>query len=427
MLKRKVSPPTKALELKKIKEPEIIPLDNGIEVAFFNLGSQDLIHVELIFDNGLTQSSNIIIPTAVSELFGTASSSFGSGEIAEKLDFYGAFLETTINKDIASISIYSLTEHIDDVLNILFDALFNLVYPQNDIDIFLSNSLQKLKSELEKVEYVCLKTFNQYLFKDHLYGDVISFSDFENISSKQLQLYFKSFYNPEDVSVVVSGKFDNSSLYNSLNNHLGLWKGGSVKKNIPSIDKSEIFKLFVTKTNALQSAIRIGKIVPVKYGSVDYFKLKLLNTILGGYFGSRLMSNLREEKGLTYGINSSFINYDAASFVVISTTVKGESTSIAVKEIYSEIDRLSNQLVDNEELILVKNYISGSLMRTVDGPFLIAEQYKLLSHKGEKLAYLEKFNAVIQEITSDDLLQCAVKYFSVDSFSEVVVGPKSNN
>ncbi len=427
MLKRKDSPAIKALKLNDIKEPVIEFLDNGIEVAFFNLGSQDLIHVELVFNNGLTQSENVIIPTAVSELFGTASSSFVSGEIAEKLDFYGAFLETSINKDIASISIYSLTEHIDDVLFILFDALFNFEYPQNDIDIFLSNSLQKLKSELEKVEYVCLKTFNQQLFKNHPYGNVISFADFENISSKKLQLYFKNHYNKENVSVVVSGRFDKLSLYNSLNNNLGLWKGESVKKNIPSIDKSETFKLFVPKTNALQSAIRIGKIIPVKYGSIDYFKLKLLNTILGGYFGSRLMSNLREEKGLTYGINSSFINYDAASFIVISTTVKGESTSIAIKEIYSEIDRLSNQLVDNEELILVKNYISGSLMRTVDGPFLIAEQYKLLNHKGEKLAYLKKFNAVIQEITSEELLQCAVKYFSVDSFSEVVVGPESNN
>ena len=197
MLKRKDSPAIKALKLNDIKEPVIEFLDNGIEVAFFNLGSQDLIHVELVFNNGLTQSDNVIIPTAVSELFGTASSSFNSGEIAEKLDFYGAFLETSINKDIASISIYSLTEHIDDVLVILFDALFNFEYPQNDIDIFLSNSLQKLKSELEKVEYVCLKTFNQQLFKNHPYGNVISFADFEN----ELGIKFQEFKKADAQSI----------------------------------------------------------------------------------------------------------------------------------------------------------------------------------------------------------------------------------
>ena len=422
MLKRELSPSIKALKVKELNEPKIEFLDNGIEVAFFNLGSQDLIHVELVFNTGLSQADNIVVPMAVSELFGTASENFSSGEIAEKIDFYGAFLETSINMDMASISIYSLTEHIENVLPIVANALFKLVFPQKDIDIFLSNASQKLKSEFERVEYVCLRTFNEHLFSGHPYGRNIAFSDFENISSNQLLLHFNNYFNPKDVSIIVSGNFNKKALHKALNNHFGLWEGKSSEKQLITLNKSESFKLFVPKKNAVQSAIRIGKIIPVKYGSGDYFKLKLLNTILGGYFGSRLMSNLREEKGLTYGINSSLINYDYTSFIVISTTVKGASASIALKEIYNEINKLSTQLIENEELELVKNYISGSLMRTIDGPFLIAEQYKLLNHKGRKLVHLEKFNNSIRKITSENLIECAQNYFKVDSFSEVVVG-----
>ena len=426
MLNRELSPSIKALKFKKLKEPELKFLDNGIETAFFHLGSQDLIHIELVFNTGFAQTENIVIPTTVSELFGTASENFSSGKISEKIDFQGAFLETSINMDMASISIYSLTEHIENVLSIVAEALFKLVYPQKDIDIFLSNASQKLKSELERVEYICLRTFNEHLFSGHPYGNTIAFSDFENISSDQLQLHFNNFFNPQDVSIIVSGNFDENLLYKSLNNHFGLWKGKSFKKQLTTLNKSELFKLFIPKKDAVQSAIRIGKVIPVKHGSSDYFKLKLLNTVLGGYFGSRLMSNLREEKGLTYGINSSIINYDYVSFIVISSTVKGESTSMALKEIYKEIKKLSTQLIENEELELVKNYISGSLMRTIDGPFLIAEQYKMLNHKGKKLDYLEYFNASIQNISAENLIECAQKYFIVDSFSEVVVGCQSN-
>tara|TARA_B110000438_G_scaffold293553_1_gene333602 strand:+ start:323 stop:1606 length:1284 start_codon:yes stop_codon:yes gene_type:complete len=427
MLKREISPTIKALEIIKLKEPNLEFLDNGIEVAFFNLGSQDLIHIELVFETGLSQADNIVVPTAVSELFGTASEQFKSGEIAEKIDFYGAFLETSINMDLASISIYSLTEHIEDVLSIVSDALFNLVYTQKDLDIFLSNASQKLKAEIERVEYVCLRTFNKHLFLNHPYGRTVAFSDFENVSSNELLLHFNNYFNPQHASIIISGNFDKHSIHKSLNNYFGSWKGKSTKQELFTINKSELFKLFIPKKEAVQSAIRIGKIINVKYGSSDYFNLKLLTTILGGYFGSRLMSNLREDKGLTYGINSSLINYDYASFVVISSTVKGESTSLALKEIYYEIKKLSTHLIDNEELELVKNYISGSLMRTIDGPFLIAEQYKLLNHKGRNLEYLEHFYASIMKVTAESLMETAKKYYAVETFSELVVGPESNN
>jgi len=427
MNNRSVHPPIRTLEALSLDHPNLRKLDNQVEVAFFNLGSQDVIHVELVFKSGLSKSVNNVIPTAVSELLGSSSLKYSSGEIAEKIDYYGAFLESSINMDMCSVSIYCLTPHLKKVLEILKEALNNIVFEYKDLEVFLSNSAEKLKAELERVEYVCLKEFNKLLFANHPYGNSIGLSDFKSITPEVLTSFKNDCYGSNNLNIIVSGRFDEQQVYDSLNDNFGTWKKEVSPFNCSKLTNSAAEKRHVLKAEAVQSAIRIGKIIPVNYGGNDYFNLKILTIILGGYFGSRLMGNLREEKGLTYGVNSSLINYDGATFMVISTTVKGDATRIALNEIYKEIALLTCDLIPENELKTVKNYISGSMMKTIDGPFLVAEQYKLLNHKGEKLSHLQDFYAAVNKCSSEELLQIAKKYFSVSSFSELVVGPSSNN
>ena len=128
-----------------------------------------------------------------------------------------------------------------------------------------------------------------------------------------------------------------------------------------------------------------------------------------------------------YGVNSSFISYDSSSFLIIASTVKAESTDLALQEIYLEIDKLCLEPIGQQELKTVKNYILGSLMRTIDGPFLIAEQYKLLKHKGKEMSHLKEFYDLVKMINSEELMAVASKYFELNSFTQVVVGNKSNN
>jgi len=427
MVNRKSAPSISELDTISVVDPTVSFLDNNVEVSFFNLGTQDVVHVEFVFKTGLSNHDNIIIPTAISDLIGVASKTQPSGKIIEKIDYYGAYLETSINMDIATVSVYSLSEHVNQVLEIVKNALVETLFDEKDVNIFLSNAAQKLKNDLERVEFHCLREFNRLIFADHPYGNIVDFTDFENVNSAKLKKHYDSFFNAGNLSIIVSGCFNGEKIFQSLNSLFGKWGKIPSQKKVLKLSSSNPEKKYFSKKGAVQSAIRIGKIIPVEYGSRDYFILKMVNTVLGGYFGSRLMSNLREDKGITYGVNSSLINYDCASFLVIASTVKAESTDLALKEIYYELEKLCSEPISKQELKTVKNYMSGSLMRAIDGTFLIAEQYKLLNHKGKTMTHLVDFYQTIEQVNSDEILSISSKFLSPTTFSEVVVGNKSNN
>ena len=162
----------------------------------------------------------------------------------------------------------------------------------------------------------------------------------------------------------------------------------------------------------------------MQYGSDEFFKLQILNTVFGGYFGSRLMSNIREDKGYTYGIGSAITSMEDAMFFFLSTEVGADVTNEALKEVYFELDRLRDELVSEEELVMVKNYMLGSMLKSSDGPFSMADKYKAVYFKGEDLSFYDRYISMVNNVTSEELLEVAKKYFDPEEMLEVVVGKK---
>jgi len=171
----------------------------------------------------------------------------------------------------------------------------------------------------------------------------------------------------------------------------------------------------------LQSAIRIGA-PSINKRHEDYQGLKVLNVILGGYFGSRLMKNIREEKGYTYGINSSVVSLNLTGLISISTEVSNKFTRCAIDEIYKEIRRLQSEPVDKEELSVVRNYMLGELVRMFDGPFASAESFRSAWEYGLDNSYYKRFADRIQSIEPDELKALAQKYYNTDDLYEVTAG-----
>ena len=425
MLDRKKAPDIHDVVKLTFQEPNYKKLDNGVEVAMLKIGSQEVVHVEFIFRTGMAQAENLVIPTLALDMISTASKNFSSGEIAEKIDYYGAFLDSSVNMDFITFSVFSLSKYIDEVLLIFKDALVNVVYNSNEVNIHLKNHQEKIKTDLEKVQYLCLKEFNKTIFKDHPYGNSIELNDYSNIESSMLEEFHQNTLNPDLLNIIVSGNFDDN-LYSQLNNCFGSWQGVTQKENQRKLLESSPQKIYVSKKNAVQSALRIGKLLNIDYGSKEYVVFKVLNTVLGGYFGSRLMSNIREEKGYTYGINSLVISYELATFFVISSEIKGDVEADALQEIYKEISKLRENLISEEELNTVKSYMLGSILKSIDGPFLVAEQLKLFKLKGKGLDYLNEFCEMIKTVTAEQLKECAIKHLDIDSLSEVVVGNRGN-
>jgi zinc protease len=156
----------------------------------------------------------------------------------------------------------------------------------------------------------------------------------------------------------------------------------------------------------------------------DFSGLQILNTVLGGYFGSRLMNNIREDKGYTYGIGSGISSLQQAGYLFMATEVGADVCSAALTEIYKEIELLKNEPIGEEELNLVRNYMLGSMLGSLENVFSHADKFKNIYFSGLDYDYYTNYIATVKAITAEDLLAIANKYLTTDHFIEVVIGKK---
>jgi predicted Zn-dependent peptidase len=306
------------------------------------------------------------------------------------------------------------------------EILFDATFPEQELNTYKQNSKQQLTVNNEKVGYVARKKFNEMIFgASHPYGYAEKMEDYDNMKRDDLLSVFSSLYTKENCTLIVAGKITDA-VFKTLNANFGAndWRKAVASDSTfnPKHQTSNI-KLFIEKKDAVQSAIRIGKPLFNKTHP-DYAGMQVLNTVLGGYFGSRLMSNIREDKGYTYGVGSAVASLLHDGFFFISTETGVDVTQPAIHEIYKEIDRLKKELIPDEELAMVKNYMTGSFLRSIDGAFQLADRCKGIIIYDLDYDYFYNYLNIIKTITSNQLLQLAEKYLENESFYELVVGGK---
>ncbi|HTB06033.1 MAG TPA: pitrilysin family protein [Bacteroidia bacterium] len=402
-------------------------LPNGIPLYSVNAGTQDVVKVELIFRAGGTSQQNApLVADTTNALLEEGTKNKSSEEIASMLDYYGSFLETASYNDYATVSIYSLGKHIAKVMPLLEELIKEPSFPQSELDVYITNKKQRFLVDDKKVRSVAARNFPALLFGDaHPYGHATKIEEYDALQRTQLETFHKQHYSPTGCAIIVSGKVKDP-LMNLISDHFGNanWKGeqaAEIKK--VAIQPSAEKKNFIPRDKAMQSAIRMGKQLFLK-SHPDSIPFQILNTILGGYFGSRLMSNIREDKGYTYGISSSMVFLKDAGYFQVSSEVGSDVCDKALVEIYKELDRLCNEPVPQDELQLVKNYARGNFLRSMDGPFALAERFKHIWLHGLDYSYYEKYINTLSEITSAQLIETARKYLQKDSIYELVVGAK---
>jgi len=423
MLDRTAAPDKRKVDKIAFIEPEIRELSNGMKILGFNIGSQEVVQLEFNFFSGSKYQEKSLIAGFVSKLIGEASSKYGPGEIMDKLDYYGAFFQSGSDRDMSHVTLFTIQKHLKEVLPIFAEALLNPTFPERELSIHLKNGKQKFKVENEKVGYRCRQLFSEKLFRDHSYGKMATETAYDELNSAMLIQFYQKMYSASNGVIVVAGKFEDS-LYDDLEKEFGSLPIGENKRKAKKITASIAEKIYEEKEGAIQSGIRIGKVLDLKHGSDEYFKLEILNTVFGGYFGSRLMSNIREDKGYTYGIGSAIAAMEDAMFFFISTEVGADVTNDALKEIYLELEKLCSELIPSEELEMVRNYMLGAMLKGSDGPFSIADKYKSVYLKDEDLSLYDRYISTINNVTSEELLKVAQKYICSDEMLEVVVGKK---
>jgi len=423
MLNRTQAPDFKQVSAINFIQPEKTVLDNGIPVFAIYSGEQDLVRIEFLFDNVNWTIEKPLQAIAVNAMLNNGTGKLSSKEIAENIDFYGAFFQTEYGQDQSTVTLYSLNKHLASVLPIVKDVLSNSQFPQKELDIYIQNQKQKLQVNLQKNDILSRKEFSHALFGDTAYGVDIQLKHYDAVKRDDLVDYFKAAYTPNNCTIVVAGKFGEES-FSLLNEQFGKnWEKSSSVKNNFIFNASKKNEVYLEKSESLQSAIRIGQLA-INRKHEDFAGLQILNCVLGGYFGSRLMNNIREDKGYTYGIGSGIVSLQNAGYLFIATEVGADVCTAALTEIYKEIELLKNELVKDEELELVRNYMLGSMLGSLENVFSHADKFKNIYYSGLGYDYYERYISKVKSITVGEIKDLANKYLTTEAFTEVVVGKK---
>lgn len=424
MLNRTIAPPIKdAIDFEIVLKPcTRFSLSNGVPVYYINDGAEEVVMIEFVFDAGNNYENKNSVAGATNHLIKNGTSKKNAFEITEHFEYYGAFLSRKCYNETASITLHCLAKHLKELLPVIRELITDAVFPQSELEIFQQNSIQRLSVNLLKCDFVANRMIDQYLYgATHPYGRVSSKENIEEITREDLVNFFQQFYLNAKCKIFSAGKLpaDFEQLLDTqfgdllLNQHILT----VMHKREISSDK----KYFIhNDKDGIQGAIRIGRPFPDRKHP-DFKKAIILNTIFGGYFGSRLMGNIREDKGYTYGIHSYLENHLEENSWVVSTEAGKEVCEATIKEVYNEMQLLREEPVDEEELLLVKNYMMGLNLGYIDGPFQIISRWKSLIINDLDETYFYDSLRVVKEVSSEELLELSNKYLVPEQFFELLV------
>jgi zinc protease len=407
----------------QLKPCQKYTLDNGVEVYAFEGGAQEVMLMEMVFFAGNSYETKNWVAPATNYLLKNGTSSKSAFEVNDAFEFYGAYLNRSCYNETATISLHSLTKHFQEVIPVVSELVADAVFPENELDIYQKNQIQQLTLNLKKGDFIANRFIDEYLFGiDHPYGKYSSEASYNQLTREDLVAFYNKYYKEGKCIVFMAGQFP-ANIESILNKYIGALPLNNKVIETPEhpIIAATTKKYSVVNDAAsVQGSIRIARHFPNRHHP-DFAAAQVLNNIFGGFFGSRLMSNIREDKGYTYGIHSYLQNHIQQSAWMVSTDAGKDVCRATIDEVYKEMAILRNELVDIDELKLVKNYMLGSLLGDVDGPFQIIGRWKSYILNGLTEEYFYNTIATVRAIQPNQIKDLANKYLNEEDFYELVV------
>ncbi|HUM98731.1 MAG TPA: pitrilysin family protein [Chitinophagaceae bacterium] len=405
----------------KLKKADHFTLDNGAEVYAINAGAEDVILFEWVYSAGNWFEEQNLIAATTNFLLRNGTVKRSSFAINEYFEYYGSYLNRACYNETATITLHCLKKHIHELLPVVKELITESAMPQDELDVYKQNMKQRLKVNLKKSDFIASRLIDASLFGDkHPYGKYSKLDDFDLLEREQLLTYYNQFYRNGKFVMFVAGKLP-ADIEILLNNYFGdLPMGTVLEKEIKAQPAKEKKLRIVNDENGVQGSVRIARHFPNRHHP-DFSKAMVLNALFGGFFGSRLMRNIREDKGYTYGIHSFIQNHIHETCWMISTEAGKDVSEAAIEEVYKEMKQLREVPVSNEELLLVKNYMMGGILGDLNGPFQIIARWKnyVLNNLPEQ--YFYDSVQTIKTITPEEVQHIAQKYLQPEDFYELVV------
>lgn len=429
-LDRRLPPPAAPME--KVLFPEVrkATLTNGIEVHLVQFGTQEILDMNVLFPAGKSFEPAPSVSTFTAKLMQEGTKGYSSLEFARKLNEYGASIHSTSSFESASWELSSLTKHIENTVPLLAELLLDPVFPPRELSNLKERTLQHLDVEEQKTGFIARKEFNRLLHgASHPYGAPTEREDVSRLEIDALKAFYQRHFALANAQFVVCGRFDEDKLLKHLDGYFG---GEEHVKGVEKVDPSESQAIAASETHpvglqyfempeSMQATVRVGH-KGFKRNHKDFFPMQVLNTVLGGYFGSRLMKNIREDKGFTYGIGSAWLSMKHGGTFLVQTDVGNEYIEPTLEEIKKEIRLLISDGLKEGELDLVKNYMLGRSASSRETPSQITSLISNYLINELPLSLMDDKFDIVQSITPEDIHSLAARYLHPDQLLEVVAG-----
>ncbi len=415
-------------------QPQLTPIDsveitamhrhttrNGVGIYTLPTDDFEVLRITFVFRAGSSVQHQPFAASATANLLAEGSRRFTAQQITEQLDYHGSWFNVNIDRDYAYISFAMLSKFYRETLDIAAEILLHPTFPEEELRTYCTKRKQRLTIDRKKVDIEAREAFARAMFgSDHPYGVSYSEEEYDRLTREAVERFYREFYTAENCFVVCSGRIgeEETAAIDAIAEAL---------PHSPAHERVEMERAesgddcLVDHPDAVQSSIRIGRLLFPRQHP-DFVGMQVVATLLGGYFGSRLMHNLREEHGYTYGVMAAMVNFEKEGYMAIGAQVGTEVTQAAITEIYREIARMREERVTEEELELVKNIMAGEMMRILDGPFGIADVAIENILCGFDNSSLNDNLREIQSMTPQRVQELAQRYLRQEDLVTVVAG-----
>ena len=394
---------------------------NGTKIYAINCPEYEVVRLSFVFHAGTITQRHPFTASATANMLAEGTANLSSQQVAERLDYFGSYFDINIDRDYSYITFCSLSKFFMQTAEVIEQVILHPTFPAEEVATYAAKRKQQLAIERRKVETIAREKFANAIFgKSHPYGISYSEDAYDSLSREHIEEHYRRCYTAEECIVVCSGNISPEVLARIESIAVQLPTSNHTQKiAIPPYDTCHNIRH--QHDGAVQSSIRMGRLLFPRTHE-DFIPMQVLSTVLGGYFGSRLMQNLREQHGYTYGAFCAMVNFQHTGYLALATQTGKEVTEDALRQIAFEIECLQNDKISEQELALVKNIMAGELMRILDGPFGIADVTTENILCGFDNSHIQEHLQRIRATTPEELRDLAQRYLAAEDLVTVVVG-----
>ena len=430
MLNRHTPPPIQSTSL-DFRKPVQRVLRNGIPLHVIEAGQLDAVRIDFVFSAGQWHQEHKLQALFACRMLREGCRGYTSAEFAERLDYYGAWLDLSVAMNRTFVTLYTLKKHFATTLELVHRMLTEPSYSEEQFRIVCDNNKAQLMVNLQKGDVQAMRALRRSLYgEEHPCGKQVTPEDYDALQLAHVVDFYHRHYGSRTCRIYLSGDID-EPLLSRVESLFGMAEWGCGEKVESGKWRDESYchldenyplsSLNLQLEGAVQDSIRMGCLL-IDVNHPDYLPLRVLTAVLGGYFGSRLMKNIREEKGYTYHIGSDLVTNTTQVMFLIHCEAQAGKAEEVIGEVHREMQRLQSELIPDDELRMVRNYMIGEICRNYESAFSLTDAYIFMEHLGLPLTHLEQTIDAIRTTDAPRLQQLAQRYLRPDLLHTVVVG-----